>query len=103
MILGENIGTTVTANLAALVGNVHAKRAREVPFLLQCHRCAVDACANLSVLTHDGLGDSIRNRFLTFRLCRVLLNQERMEPLRSPYSIHHSTFSTYYYYLRLYQ
>jgi phosphate:Na+ symporter len=27
MILGENIGTTITANLAALVGNVHAKRA----------------------------------------------------------------------------
>lgn len=26
IILGENIGTTVTANLAALVGNVHAKR-----------------------------------------------------------------------------
>jgi phosphate:Na+ symporter len=27
IILGENIGTTITANLAALVGNVHAKRA----------------------------------------------------------------------------
>lgn len=27
MILGENIGTTVTAQLAAIVGNVHAKRA----------------------------------------------------------------------------
>lgn len=27
MVLGENIGTTVTANIAALVGNVHAKRA----------------------------------------------------------------------------
>lgn len=27
MILGENIGTTVTANIAAMVGNVHAKRA----------------------------------------------------------------------------
>ncbi len=27
LVLGENIGTTVTANLAALVGNVHAKRA----------------------------------------------------------------------------
>ncbi len=26
IILGENIGTTVTANLAALVGNIHAKR-----------------------------------------------------------------------------
>ncbi|KAB1062853.1 Na/Pi cotransporter family protein [Salibacter halophilus] len=27
MVLGENIGTTVTANLAANIGNVHAKRA----------------------------------------------------------------------------
>ncbi len=27
MVLGENIGTTITANLAALIGNVHAKRA----------------------------------------------------------------------------
>lgn len=27
MVLGENIGTTVTANLASLVGNIHAKRA----------------------------------------------------------------------------
>ncbi|OWY24489.1 Na/Pi cotransporter family protein [Sphingobacteriales bacterium UPWRP_1] len=27
MVLGENIGTTITANLAALLGNIHAKRA----------------------------------------------------------------------------
>lgn len=27
MVLGENIGTTITANIAALVGNIHAKRA----------------------------------------------------------------------------
>lgn len=33
MILGENIGTTVTANLAAIVGNVHAKRAARFHFL----------------------------------------------------------------------
>ena len=26
-VLGENIGTTITANLAALIGNIHAKRA----------------------------------------------------------------------------
>ncbi|MCI5057706.1 MAG: Na/Pi cotransporter family protein [Flavobacteriales bacterium] len=30
MILGENIGTTITATLAALVGNVHAKRAARI-------------------------------------------------------------------------
>lgn len=33
MVLGENIGTTVTANLAAMVGNVHAKRAARFHFL----------------------------------------------------------------------
>ena len=33
MILGENIGTTVTANLAAIVGNVHAKRAARAHFI----------------------------------------------------------------------
>jgi phosphate:Na+ symporter len=32
-ILGENIGTTVTANLAALVGNVSAKRAARAHFI----------------------------------------------------------------------
>jgi len=32
MILGENIGTTVTANIAAIVGNVHAKRAARFHF-----------------------------------------------------------------------
>ena len=26
MVLGENVGTTITANLAAIIGNVHAKR-----------------------------------------------------------------------------
>lgn len=30
MVLGENIGTTITAELAALVGNVHAKRSAKV-------------------------------------------------------------------------
>lgn len=33
MILGENIGTTVTANIAAIVGNVQAKRAARFHFL----------------------------------------------------------------------
>ena len=32
MILGENIGTTVTANIAAVIGNVHAKRAARFHF-----------------------------------------------------------------------
>ena len=33
MVLGENIGTTVTANLAAIVGNVYAKRAARAHFV----------------------------------------------------------------------
>lgn len=34
IILGENIGTTITANLAAIVGNIHAKRAARAHFLI---------------------------------------------------------------------
>jgi phosphate:Na+ symporter len=33
MVLGENIGTTVTAYLASMVGNVHAKRAARAHFI----------------------------------------------------------------------
>jgi len=33
MVLGENIGTTITANLAAMVGNVSAKRAARIHLL----------------------------------------------------------------------
>lgn len=33
MVLGENIGTTITANIAAIVGNVHAKRAARAHFI----------------------------------------------------------------------
>ena len=33
MVLGENIGTTITANIAASVGNVSAKRAARIHFL----------------------------------------------------------------------
>ena len=34
MVLGENIGTTITANLASIVGNVHAKRAARAHFII---------------------------------------------------------------------
>ncbi|WP_018127644.1 Na/Pi cotransporter family protein [Balneola vulgaris] len=33
MVLGENIGTTITANLAAIVANIHAKRAAAAHFI----------------------------------------------------------------------
>ena len=35
MVLGENIGTTITANLAALVANYNAKRAARAHFITQ--------------------------------------------------------------------
>lgn len=34
MVLGENIGTTITANLAAMAGNVHAKRAARAHLII---------------------------------------------------------------------
>tara|TARA_Y100000782_G_scaffold115587_1_gene160882 strand:+ start:5993 stop:7681 length:1689 start_codon:yes stop_codon:yes gene_type:complete len=34
IVLGENIGTTITANLAALIANVHAKRAARAHFIV---------------------------------------------------------------------
>ena len=33
IVLGENIGTTITANIAALIGNIHAKRAARAHFV----------------------------------------------------------------------
>ena len=33
MVLGENIGTTITANIAAMIGNTHAKRAARAHFI----------------------------------------------------------------------
>ncbi|MDL2239569.1 Na/Pi cotransporter family protein [Bacteroidales bacterium OttesenSCG-928-L14] len=36
MVLGENIGTTITANIAALVGNISAKRAAFAHFIFNC-------------------------------------------------------------------
>lgn len=34
MVLGENVGTTITANLAAMAGNVHAKRAARAHLII---------------------------------------------------------------------
>ncbi len=36
MVLGENIGTTITANLAAIIGNVYAKRAARFHTIFNC-------------------------------------------------------------------
>lgn len=47
MILGENIGTTVTANIAALIGNVHAKRAARFHFFFN----VIGVCWMLIVIT----------------------------------------------------
>lgn len=34
LVLGENLGTTITANIASLVANVHAKRAARIHFII---------------------------------------------------------------------
>lgn len=47
MILGENIGTTVTANIAALIGNVHAKRSARFHFFFN----VIGVCWMLIVIT----------------------------------------------------
>lgn len=52
MVLGENIGTTVTANIAALVGNVQAKRAARFHFLFN----VIGVCWMLLVMAPFLLG-----------------------------------------------
>lgn len=64
MVLGENIGTTITAQMAALVGNVHAKRAATihtifnvlgVAWMIPAMPLFLKAIAALMVI--EGLGD----------------------------------------------
>ena len=66
MVMGENIGTTITANIAASVGNVSAKRAARVHFLfnmlgvvwmLAIFTFYIDAIDNL-VTRHNGMSPS---------------------------------------------
>jgi phosphate:Na+ symporter len=52
MVLGENIGTTVTANIAALVGNVHAKRAARFHFMFN----VIGVCWMLAAISPFLLG-----------------------------------------------
>ncbi|WP_258105358.1 Na/Pi cotransporter family protein [Marinoscillum sp. MHG1-6] len=58
MVLGENIGTTITANLAAIVGNVHAKRAAFAHFIFN-----VFGVIWISLLIYPVLG--VINHYLT--------------------------------------
>jgi phosphate:Na+ symporter len=52
MVLGENIGTTVTANIAAIVGNVHAKRAARFHFMFN----VIGVCWMLAAISPFLLG-----------------------------------------------
>ena len=52
MVLGENIGTTVTANIAALIGNTQAKRAARFHFFFN----VIGVCWMLLVMTPFLLG-----------------------------------------------
>ena len=62
MVLGENIGTTLTANLAAVVGNRTAKRVARIHFLDQ------PVWGDVDDLAHPGDGRSVDERV---RLSRV--------------------------------
>jgi len=66
MVMGENIGTTITANIAASVGNVSAKRAARVHFLfnmlgvvwmLAIFTFFIDGVNNI-VTRHNGMSPS---------------------------------------------
>lgn len=54
MVLGENIGTTITANIAAIPANVSAKRSAGT-YNIQCLWCCLDAFFVLSIYKYDYL------------------------------------------------
>ena len=60
MVLGENIGTTITANLAAIVGNYQAKRTARAHLIFNITRCFLGIGFILSFLEASHLvGDAI--------------------------------------------
>ncbi len=58
MVLGENIGTTITANLAAIVANFQAKRTARAHLIFNLIGVAMDAHPILSFFKHDQLANS---------------------------------------------
>ena len=91
MILGENIGTTITAELASLIGNVHAKRSARIhslfniigvtwaiillPFMLDGIKAFMDATGSGNPFTDskDAANTGLAIFHTTFNLLNVLL------------------------------
>jgi phosphate:Na+ symporter len=84
MVLGENIGTTITANLAAIVGNVHAKRAAFSHFIFN-----IFGVIWIILLLHFVIG--VINDFLTTSEGLNPFNTPEMIPIGL--SIFHTTFN----------
>jgi phosphate:Na+ symporter len=55
MVLGENIGTTITANIAAFVANFRAKQTARAHLIFNLIGVLVGTCAFLSVFTNGKL------------------------------------------------
>lgn len=77
IVLGENIGTTITANLAALVGNAHAKRAARahlifnvvgVVWMLFAFRLFLDGVNSYMATTDIGMPSAENSKATKFAL-----------------------------------
>lgn len=91
MVLGENIGTTVTANIAAIVGNVYAKRAARFHFVFN----VFGVVWMLALLTPFLWGiDSIMN-FFSPEMGSVMLADNELERANATLalSLFHTTFN----------
>lgn len=84
MVLGENIGTTITANLAAIVGNVHAKRAAFAHFIFN-----VFGVIWIIILMHPFL--SVINAYLEYQT--GMGPETNPESIPIALSVFHTTFN----------
>ncbi len=92
MILGENIGTTITANIAALIGNVHAKRAARFHLIFNL----VGVTWMLMVLTPFLVGiDNVMQFFLSEPGSVFDLDQASRANATLALSLFHTTFNVF--------
>lgn len=92
MVLGENIGTTVTANIAALIGNVHAKRAARFHFIFN----VIGVIWMLLVITPFLLGiDRIMEFFLPDQLSIFDDSPEARTAATLGLSLFHTLFNVF--------
>lgn len=90
IVLGENIGTTITANLAAIIGNVHAKRAARAHFIFNVFGVVwmlfvfnfflrgvssyIDSIGFVNPMGPDADGQSIQWALTTFHISFNIIN-----------------------------